>query len=328
VRILFAYKTTSRFVEIDRDLLAERWDVSEWAQPGRITDLFRLVSAVRRSDLVFAWFASWPNVFPLALARVFGKPTVLVVGGFDTASEPEIGYGYQRGGVRGRMSAWLMRHATRLMTNSFSSRAEIERNVGLPSQRIEVVYHGVPDEFGSPEPLEREAVVLTAGNIARISLARKGYPTFLGAAALLPEVSFVLAGGWLDESAERLRSEAPANVVLTGALPREELVSRFRSASVYVQASRHEGFGMALAEAMLAGCIPVVTTAGALPEVVGDVGVTVAPDDAQALADGIRTALELGPDERRRARERILREFPVESRRDGLFRIVESALGG
>src|ERR671933_384909 len=118
---------------------------------------------------------------------------------------------------------------------------------------------------------------MTAGNVARISLERKAYPTFVRAAALAPDVSFLLVGAWLDDAVDELRRGAPSNVTFTGRVPREELVERFRSASVYVQASRHEGFGLALAEAMLAGCIPVVTSVGALPEVVGDAGVQVEP---------------------------------------------------
>jgi glycosyltransferase involved in cell wall biosynthesis len=92
---------------------------------------------------------------------------------------------------------------------------------------------------------------------------------------------------------------------------------------VYVQPSHHEGFGLSVAEAMLAGCVPVVTAAAALPEVVGDAGVQVASDRPDEVAAGVRRALEAGPDAGARARERVLREFPVEMRRRGLYEAVE-----
>ena len=80
--------------------------------------------------------------------------------------------------------------------------------------------------------------------------------------------------------------------------------------SVYVQASRHEGFGLAVAEAMLAGCVPVVMNVTAMPEVVGDAGVLIDSQDPEAVAAAVRRALELGPDAGRRARERILDRVP------------------
>jgi glycosyltransferase involved in cell wall biosynthesis len=97
---------------------------------------------------------------------------------------------------------------------------------------------------------------------------------------------------------------------------------------VYVQASQHEGFGVSVAEAMLAGAIPVVTRAGALPEVVGDAGVVVDDATPAALAAGIRTALDAGPERRAAARERVLAKFPVEARRIGLEGLVARALAG
>jgi hypothetical protein len=45
------------------------------------------------------------------------------------------------------------------------------------------------------------------------------------------------------------------------------------------------------------------------------------------VAEGVRRALELGPDAARRARERILISFPMESRREGILRVVDEALG-
>ena len=95
---------------------------------------------------------------------------------------------------------------------------------------------------------------------------------------------------------------------------------------MYVQASRHEGFGLAVAEAMLAGCVPVVVNVTAMPEVVGDAGVLIDSQRPAEVAAGVRRALELGPEAAQRARERILGRFPMERRRDGILAVVERAL--
>ena len=88
----------------------------------------------------------------------------------------------------------------------------------------------------------------------------------------------------------------PANVEFTGWLSDEDLRALYRRAAVYVQASRHEGFGLAVAEAMLAGCVPVVVNVTAMPEVVGDAGVLIESQRPEEVADGVRRALELGPE--------------------------------
>jgi glycosyltransferase involved in cell wall biosynthesis len=87
-----------------------------------------------------------------------------------------------------------------------------------------------------------------------------------------------------------------------------------------------EGFGMAVAEAMIAGCVPVVTAAGTLPEVVGDASITVAQPTAEAVAPGVRDALALGPETRERARQRILEHFPLERRERALHAVVAGLL--
>jgi glycosyltransferase involved in cell wall biosynthesis len=77
---------------------------------------------------------------------------------------------------------------------------------------------------------------------------------------------------------------------------------------------------------MLGGCIPVVTRAGALPEVVGDVGIQLDRGDPEAIADAARQVVDAGEDERARARQRVLTSFPLEARRDGLQAAVEETL--
>jgi glycosyltransferase involved in cell wall biosynthesis len=325
-RILFVRSRGASFIELDRDLLSERFEVRDLHQPGRNANPFSVLRAVRSCDVVVGWWASWHTLWPITLAWMLRRPSVLIVGGIDTANLPEIGYGYQRGGMQKWASRWIMHRAGILATNSHYSQDEIERNIGIPADRVTVMYHGVPDPFGALPPGEREPIALTVGAVDRRNLERKGLRPFVAAAAQLPDVDFVLAGKWVDDAVDELRRIAPANVRLTGWIGDEELLDLYRRASVYVQASQHEGFGVSVAEAMLAGCIPVVTASGALPEVVDDAGVSVDGAAPEQLAAGVREALAMDASTRVRARERVLREFSVEDRRRALYEVVERAL--
>src|SRR5680860_1338358 len=91
------------------------------------------------------------------------------------------------------------------------------------------------------------------------------------------------------------RSSAASDVYkrqeFTGWISDEDLEELYRRASVYVQASRHEGFGLAVAEAMLAGCVPVVMNVTAMPEVVDGAGVLISSQEPATVAQGVRDAL-------------------------------------
>lgn len=327
-RVLFVYTHRNTFITIDLEALRERFDVVEYRQPGGVPRLRELVPKLRRCDVVFGWFASWHTLAALTLARAMRRPSVLVTGGFDTASVPEIGYGNQQDRLRRWRSRATLAQADRLITNSHYLRDEIERNVGIEPERVRVVHHGIPDRFADAAGSNRPGRVLTVGVVHRWNLERKGHRAFVEAARELPEAEFVLAGRWADETIDVLRSRAGPNVRFTGFLSDADLDREFREATAYVQASWHEGFGVALAEAMLARSVPVVTTAGAIPEVVGDTGVVVPSVDGPDVAKGVMSALELPAEAGERARERVLRHFPVEARAEGICSEVEAALAG
>jgi glycosyltransferase involved in cell wall biosynthesis len=326
-RILYVHSRKASFVAIDREILAERYAIEDYYQPGRWPRPLRLIGGVLRADLVFCWFASWHSFFPITLAWLLRKPSVQIVGGFDTADMPDIGYGHQQGGLRRWASRWIMRRADRLVTNSEYSRGEIAANTPFRPADVTVVHHGVPDPLG---PLDasrpRERLALNVGAVDAGTLVQKGQLPFVEAARLLPDVRFVLAGKWLDGAIEDLRAAAGPNVELTGWVSDEQLTDLYARAGAYVQPSRHEGFGLAVAEAMLAGCVPVVIDVTAMPEVVGDAGVLISSQDPQTVADGIAKALDAGPAGARRARERILAAFPLQVRRDGILAVVGEAL--
>ena len=91
-----------------------------------------------------------------------------------------------------------------------------------------------------------------------------------------------------------------------------ELVRLYRTATLLAVPSTYEGFGLPAAEAMSCGAPVVSTTAGALPEVVGDAGLLVPPADPAALAAAIAQLLD-DPAKRAAlgalARQRILEKF-------------------
>jgi glycosyltransferase involved in cell wall biosynthesis len=330
-RVLLVHNKLTRFVRVDRDLLRARYDVEDFVVAGRWASPWRLWRAVRRCDVLFCWFASMHSLLPALAGRVLGRPVVMVVGGYDTANLPQIAYGHQRGGLKKYVARAAMALATRLIANSWYTAVEAAREAGMPAEKITVVYHGIALPMNGHrdgrDVARQTDLVLTVGNVDRPNLQRKGLEPFVQAAALLPHLRFVLVGEWLDGAIDDLRAIAPPNVTFTGRLCDAELHDLFGRAAVYVQASAHEGFGMALAEAMAAGCAPVVTRAGALPEVVGDAGVYAASADPAALATAIEHALAAGAPLGEAARARTAQSFTLDRRARGLAAVVDAAGG-
>ncbi len=327
-RILFIHNSLTEFVRLDLEELRKHYDVTEYYESSRLINPAALWQLVKEHDLVFGWFASWHTFLPLMMASISHKPSVLVVGGYDLANMPEIGYGHQRGGLKKWVSRRTMRLASRLVTNSIYSRDEAIKNAALTTEQIHAFYHGVPDQFGTLPPGPRARMALTVGNIDRSNLLRKGHEPFVRAAALLPDVDFVLVGNWKDDAIKYLRSIATPNVTFTGRVSNDALLDYYRKAAVYVQASLHEGFGLSVAEAMLAGCVPVTTRAGALPEVTGECGERLQAADPEQISQGVQAALAYPEETRARIRQRILEKFPMKNRREQLEQLIRPLMNG
>jgi glycosyltransferase involved in cell wall biosynthesis len=75
-------------------------------------------------------------------------------------------------------------------------------------------------------------------------------------------------------------------------VPTAQLNLLFREATGLVYPSRYEGFGLPIAEAMAMGCPVIASNTTALPEVVGDAGILVDPDDVDAWIDAMLRLLD------------------------------------
>ncbi len=181
--------------------------------------------------------------------------------------------------------------------------AEVFRKRGLGA-KVEVVYNPVDVQvFASAE---RSATVrrelgagpgeLLVGTVGRIH-PRKDIATFLRAGALLtkqiPRVRLAIVGS--AEAPEELSYEHEMKALareleiaqrVCWAGSRRHVAGILKALDLIMLCSRNEGFGRVVAEAMAAGTPIVVTSEGALPELVDDgrAGLLAPPSDASAFS--------------------------------------------
>nr|WP_284738451.1 glycosyltransferase family 4 protein [Methanoculleus sp. CWC-02] len=270
------------------------------------------------ADLTYSWFAHNHSYLAVMLANLLGKRTIVVIGGYEVAREPEIGYGALLDQKLAKRVNYIVQNADHILAVSEFNRREI---LELSDRRhVAVVYNGIDCAQFSPGEEKRD-LVITVCQINRSNITLKGLDTFLETAGRLPDLRFAIIGRDLDGSIESLRRDAPPNVEVIPSPSQAELLQWYRRAKVYCQLSYRESFGVALAEAMSCECVPVVTDRGALPEVVGDTGFVVPYGDVEATAAAIVKALQ--SDRGRAARARIEREFSLEGRMQKIRSIIE-----
>lgn len=327
MRVLFVHNWPTEFVKIDRDALSRQFELREICFRFGALQPLTMLSAVAWAEVIVCWFASWYALEPVVLAKMLGRRVLVIAGGYDTANVPEIQYGHQRGGVQKMVSSWLIRHASLLVVNSHYSAREIESNIPGLQTPMRVIYHGIPDSFGDLPANKKQNRVITVGNVNRSNVLRKGLRWFCEASHFVPGAEFIVAGRIVDQSVDYLRSISAGNVRFTDYLSQADLATLYRSACVYAQPSRHEAFGMSVAESMLAGCIPVVSNHGALPEVAGSCGIVLKGCEARTVAEGIRKALLAGPAQHAAARAHVLTSFPLSRRERDLGDAVLQVMG-
>ncbi|HEY0783975.1 MAG TPA: glycosyltransferase family 1 protein, partial [Thermoanaerobaculia bacterium] len=201
-----------------------------------------------------------------------------------------------------------VRQADRLLAISDYVRHEALAYLGVPLARTDVA-HPIADPCFVPlaaDEAERRLAVLRErtglGDDFLLTVSHvhhsKNLTTLLRGYALLPAewrrrhplvvaCDLDRAGrtallGWARELGVR------DTLVIPGFLADDELVALYNAAYLFIHPSRYEGFGLPVLEAMRGGAAVIAGRATSLPEVVGEAGVLVDPEDPGAFSRALR----------------------------------------
>lgn len=235
-------------------------------------------------------------VAPLAVRL----PVVVTVYDLSFVRHPEAFRAWNRIYLR-LFTRLTCRRAVGILTISQAAREELIRLWKLPPERIEVAYPGIDPRF---RPLPEKEVgafraryglpdsfILYVGTLE----PRKNLEVLLEAIARLsPPVPLILVGGrgWKPAFLSRLEAlEREGRARWIGFVPDTELPFWYNAATLLAYPSRYEGFGLPPLEAMACGTPVIAARASSLPEVVGEAGLLVDPDDVEGWVEGIQALL-------------------------------------
>lgn len=267
-----------------------------------------------------------PSLVHIPLNRVpmlMIKPYVVTIHDMANLYFEEQQTGLRMALRRFRFRRGLIR-ADRVIAVSAATSREVQKEMGIPAERIRMVYNAPDPEFfkhrhvadaraAGPEApvremqriLERYQIhypyLLYAGNIK----PHKNIPRLVEAFAVVRDqlashpvyqnLRLIIIGDQISQyPAVRhavIKSRVESTVRFLGFVPFDTLRCFYESAAAFVFPSRHEGFGLPPLEAMASGTPVVCSNVSSLPEVVGDAAIQVNPENVFDIARGIREVL-------------------------------------
>lgn len=257
----------------------------------------RIPSALKKHQMDVYW--SPDGILPKRLNGWNGR-LVTTIHDLNFVHQPD-GIPVRVGAYYRRVIATSVKRADAVLTVSERTRADVLSTYRIEPENVTVSYNAPSNSFSPLSELARQN--------ARLRFAQ-GNPYFCYVGALTPRknvrtlveafITFqkeypsaphrlILAGSTLhrDYDLEGTLKRAGDRVITMGHVPSDTLAALYGGAEAFFFPSRFEGFGIPLVEAMASGCPIISSSASCMPEIVGDAGVLIDPEDVSAWADAM-----------------------------------------
>jgi glycosyltransferase involved in cell wall biosynthesis len=330
--ILFVYTGLSSFVKNDYQTISSSHPVKKYCfAPVKgilknalemLKQFFFLLFFGWKYDLFYCWFSDYHSFLPVLFAKLTGKKSIVVIGGYDVCRIRNLNYGAFCSPFRGWFCAKSMRMAGWILP--VSKFVERKAHIIAPHTKCKMIYNCVSiDNPGEPSSTKTDTI-LTVGLISNErTFYIKGIDTFIEVARLLPGFKFEVVGINRSKLDHKL-GNLPTNLTLFEKVNPQELISFYKNAKIYCQLSRSESFGLSIAESMKFGAFPIVTNEGGMTEVVGNAGAVVNRDPHEIAELIEKRILKEGAPFEIDIRMQVGKLFTQKQRAESLMRIINS----
>jgi glycosyltransferase involved in cell wall biosynthesis len=343
--IIYVCTHYSSFVLKDIAILKTRFKVEviqtnlspKWLIPFRLGLVFCKI-VFRKRTIVINQFAGFLSVPGILAAKIRKHKVVTVLGGTDCVAFPSIQYGNFNRKMLGKATAYSLLNSDLLLPvdsslvlseytyqpNDFPQQGykAFVKNINTP---FKVIYNGFdPDLFKDLGKKRKKNSFVTIGAKldSRFGFHLKGIDLLNQLSELLPEIEIHIIGGIGLEA--QLKSP---NIILHPTIPNHKLVEVLNEYEFYMQLSMSEGFPNALCEAMLCGCIPIVSNVAAMPKIVGDIGGVLKKKDIKLLKTLVESLINLDNKDKevlsKRSRQQIIDNYPLTLREYEFLKSIE-----
>jgi len=314
------------FYKVDLDILKEidpkitiatRWRDIDWS-----------------ADVIFIWW--WTYAFiPILLNKIYRKK-IVITGTFNYKA-PYMAFDYfRRRFYQQMLIKYSLINADKNILVSQNEYDLIKNDLKL--NNLEYSPHCIDTDIYSPAGKRDKNTVFTICWTGKENLQRKSLPEIVKSAVFVKkeglDYKFIIAGrkgDGFDYIKNMIEEYRVSDIVeLKGEITLAEKLKFLRECAVYLQPSKYEGFGVAIAEAMSCGATVISTKYGEVPNVVGDCGILIDSSKEEEIFRALKQLKTNGIkiDYGAKARNRIIRRFAYQKRsidfREVLYKLLKT----
>jgi glycosyltransferase involved in cell wall biosynthesis len=196
-----------------------------------------------------------------------------------------------------------IKRATHIIATSRHTRDDLVKYLGIPRDKISLIYDGTDCRVFGPhsgESHDGRYILYVGSERPRKNLGRL-FEAFAELKQEFADLKLLKVGpvgrsqDFRRDTMQKLDSLAiSSDVVFVDYVPESDLANYYASAELLAYPSFYEGFGLPPLEAMCSGCPVVTSNTSSLPEVVGEAGIMVSPNDTDGWVEAMRRVLTDG----------------------------------